>query len=548
VVAGEIPAGKFVVHACRRHLADLARQTEDTCPFRFDEAKANRACKFIEALPHVKGRWAAGGEKLLLAPWQKFIICNLFGWIKKVSGFYRYRIAYICVARKNAKSTLGAAIGLYKLVAEREFGAEVYSGATTEEQAWEVFRPAKNMAERTPELINAFGISVHAKSITVPATGSRFRPIIGNPGDGASPSCAIVDEFHEHTSDALYTTMFTGMAARDNPLLLVITTAGSDRSGPCYALQIEVQKVLSGVLENDSLFGIIYGIDPDDDWTAADALVKANPNLGISVGTEFLEDAQRDAVQSARKQNAFKTKHLNMWVNADIIWMNMISWEKAGDPLLSMDQFAREEPCIIGVDLASRVDIAAKIYLFRRVIDGADHYYAFGVYYLNEKAIHDACNSHYYAWAIENKLVRTPGNVTDYNWIADGILADGEKLIVREVPHDPYHAAALIQFIQARPNWDHNVVFVEVRQTVQQMSPPMKELEALVASGRFHHDGDPILAWMISNVVCHRDRKENIYPNKDRPENKIDGVIALLMALNRWMAQPRDESSAVEVW
>jgi phage terminase large subunit-like protein len=551
VVNGQIDACKWVRAACSRHLRDLQQQKDPNFPFRFDEARASRACRFIEALPHVKDDFnhrAAKGERIKLCPWQKFVVVSIFGWLLKHTNTYRFRLVYVCVPRKNGKSILAAAIGLYKLAADGEFGAEVFSGATTEKQAWEVFRPAKNMAERTPELRRAFNITVNAKSLAIEKTASRFQPVIGKPGDGASPSCAIVDEYHEHPTDDLFDTMQTGMGARQNPLLLVITTAGSDRSGPCYALQQKVQAMLDGKVQNERLFGVIYTIDEADDWMAPEALRKANPNYDVSVEASFLLDAQRDAVQNARNQNIFKTKHLNVWVNADIVWMNMVKWDACADEHLALEQFLKD-PCMIGVDLASRIDMAAKVKLFRRNLEGKAHFYAFGTYYLNEAAVDNVRNMHYQGWFNQNRLVVTPGNVTDYNWIANDLIQDGTTLYVREVPHDPYHAAALIQFIQARADWNQGVPFVEVRQTVQQMSPAMKELEAIVLDGRFHHDGDPVLGWMVSNVVCHRDAKDNIFPRKEREENKIDGVIALLMALNRWMAAPSDiTDGVVEFW
>ena len=544
VVAGSRVACKWVKAACQRHLDDLQRSSRGGWDYVFEPKRALRAVKFIEALPHVKGRWATKGELIKLEPWQLFIICCLFGWIERRTGFYRFQLAYICVPRKNTKSTMAAGIGLFKLAADGEYGAEVYSGATTEKQAWEVFRPAKQMAERTPQLLEAFGITVNAKSLTIFGNGSRFEPVIGNPGDGASPSCAVVDEYHEHLSDSLYNTMLTGMGAREQPLLLVITTAGSDRSGPCYALQSDVQRMLDGKIKNERLFGIVYTIDETDDWKSEGALIKANPNFGVSVGADWLREQQQAAIQSARKQNIFKTKHLDCWVNADVAWMNMAAWDRLADPTLTLSDFERDE-CFVAIDLASRIDIAAKVRLFRRQIEGKDHYYCFPTFFLNEAAVEEKRNQSYAGWANEGRLTVTPGNITDYAWIADDLVADAGRFRVREVPYDPWQGAGLVQFVQAREDWTQTAEFVEVRQSVQNHSPAMKELEALVLDGRLHHDGDPVLGWMIGNVVCHRDAKDNIYPRKEREENKIDGAVALIMALGRAMANP-DVGSAYD--
>jgi phage terminase large subunit-like protein len=536
VVAGKIDACKWVVLACRRHIRDRKREAAGAFPYVFSVKRAARKCALIEQLPHTKGKWAAASERIRLEAWQKFIVYSLFGWIDRQTKRYRFTEAYIAVPRKNGKSILGAGIGHIKFAADDEFGAEVYSGATSEKQAWEVFRPARLMAKRTPAYCEAFGIEVNSKSLTIEENGSRFEPVIGKPGDGASPSCAIVDEYHEHATDELVETMASGMGARDNPLLLKITTAGSNRASPCYQSQKDGEKILENKIENDRVFVIIYTIDETDDWKSELALKKANPNFGVSVSSDYLIGRQKQAIDSARKQNAFKTKHLNIWVNAAVAWMNMDRWDAAADPALRLEDFEKED-CWIGIDLASRIDLAVKLRLFRRTIDGKKHFFAFCSHYLNEGAVEASKNSHYAGWAADERLIVTPGSQTDYLWIAEDLVDDSKRFLVRQVPHDPYHAAALIQFIQARPDWDQTVEFVEIRQTVENMSAPMKELEAIVLDGRFHHDGDPVLGWMVSNVVCKTDNKANIFPLKEREEAKIDGAVALIMALGRAMLE-----------
>jgi phage terminase large subunit-like protein len=534
VVDGKIVACKWVKLACKRHLDDREREKQPDFPYLFDGQKANKQCEFISLLPHTKGKWAAVGDRVKLQPWQQFNTCSIFGWVHKKTGYYRFTEAYIEVPRKNGKSIWAAGVGHVKLSADGEFGAEVYSGATSEKQAWEVFRPAKQMAERTPELREACGIAVNAKSLTIASNGSRFEPVIGKPGDGASPSCAIIDEYHEHQTDDLVDTMRTGMGARDNPLLLQITTAGSDRSSPCYAKHLEAKKVLEGTLQNDRLFAIVYTIDEGDDWKSDLALVKANPNYGISVAADFLKAEQQGAINSARKQNTFKTKHLNVWVNSAVAWINMAKWDELADKDLKIEDFYQAE-CFIGLDMASKLDFASKVRLFRKIVDGKKHYYAFAVHYLNEEAVEQTRGEHYAGWAAENRIVVTPGNETDYVWIHDDLVEDSKKMLVREIPYDPYHIAPLAQFIKARPDWNQSIPFVEIRQTTENMSSPMKELEGAVLGGRFHHDGDPVLGWMVSNVVCQPDRRDNLFPDKERPENKIDGAVALILAINRAM-------------
>ena len=291
---GKIPAGKSIRLQCRRFLDELKRQRQNDFPFRFDTGKAARVCKFIERLPHSKGKWARAKETLRLEPWQVWILACTFGWLRKRDGLRRFRVLFVVVPRKNGKSALSAGVGLYMLCADGEFGAEVYSGATNEKQAWEVFGPARLMAQRTPPLLRRFGIEVAAKALAIPGDGSKFETIIGDPGDGQSPSCSIHDEYHEHADDGQVDTMQTGMGARDQPLQVKITTAGDNLAGPCYAAIQEEREKLAGIGHNggppldDETFFVEYTIDEGDDWKSEASLRKANPNYGVSVSGDFL--------------------------------------------------------------------------------------------------------------------------------------------------------------------------------------------------------------------------------------------------------------------
>ena len=529
VVKGHKPACQDERRACQRFIDDLNRDF----PYYFDPQLAERACRFIEKLPHTKGRWASRRERLVLEPWQRFIVCNLFGWVDE-GGLRRFRDAYLKIPRKNGKSLLAAAIGLYMFCADGEFGAEVYSGATTEKQAWEVFRPAKLICDRTEPLCERFGIEPRAKNLHILENGSKFEPLIGDPGDGASPSCAIVDEYHEHDHDNLVETMETGMGAREQPLLLRITTAGSNHGGPCFMAESDYRKLLAGVFEDDRTFVVMYGIDPDDDWTTEAALVKANPNYDVSVSAEFLKAQQRAAVRTAAKQNAFKRKHLNVWVGAHTAWLNMETWAKCADPTLRIEDFHGKR-CVFSLDLASRIDLTAFAQVFADERKGKTHYTAFCRFYLPEETVLQEGNDHYQAWVNGGYITATDGDEIDFNEI--------QREVVEQLPHfeaevvyDPWRATQLAQGIGAE-----GATVIEYRNTVNQMSAPMYEFEAAIAAKRFHHDGGPVLTWMMSNVVAKIDAKDNIYPRKERPENKIDGAVAIIMAIGRLMH--RDDSA-----
>ena len=545
VVAGEIPSCRWVRFACQRQLSNLARFKGKASPYRFNPKlrdregrafhPADNLCAFIERLPHVKGPLA--GEPIKLEPWQVFILTTVFGWVKP-DGKRRFRRSYIEVPRGNAKSTLSSAVALYMLAADREGGAEVYSLATTRDQARIVFGDAQAMARKSPGFRSRFGVEVGAHNLHVLTSGSKFEALSaeGSTLDGLNIHFGCVDELHAHKTRTVYDVVETGTGKRDNSLLWVITTAGSNRAGICYEIRTFVNRLLEGLFEDDSQFGIIYGLDDADDWTSEAALIKANPNWGISVRREVLLPLQAKAMQMPSAANNFKTKHLNEWVNADTAWMDMRAWDACADASLSEQDFLGA-PCFIGLDLASKVDIAAKAKVFER--EGRFH--VFLSYYLPEAAVEDGRNSQYSGWARRGLLTVTPGNVTDFDQIEAELVADASRFEVREVPFDPFQATQLSSHLIAQ-----GLPMVEMRPTVLNFSEPMKQLEALVLQRRLVHDGDPILAWMISNVVCHRDAKDNIYPRKEREENKIDGVVALIMALGRQMAHDSMSNTVID--
>jgi len=523
VVSGKKTANKWVTLACSRHLSYLKAQKTKAFPFYFDSAAAEKAIKFIELMPHTKGKWAREGKTLVLEGWQKFFVANIFGWMRKKTGLRRYRRGMLWVPRKNGKSALAAAIGLYMLTADGEYGSEVYSGATTEKQAKEVFIPSKIMAKKSPMLCSTFGIEVNASNMNMAENGSKYEPIIGNPGDGSSPHCAIVDEYHEHKDDRMIDTMETGMGAREQPLLLMITTAGDNISGPCYAAQLDAQKMLEGALKDDTTFALIYGIDPDDKWDSIRSLKKANPNYGVSVSEDFLKDQLQKAKNSARKQSTFQTKHLNVWVGSKDAFYNLDKWNKCGVDGLKLEDF-KGYRAYLGLDLASRVDIAA-LEILIELDDGSRVH--FSKHYLPYEA---AQQEHYTAWMRDGWLTVTDGEIIDFNEIKDDILDLCSFLEVAELAYDPFQATMLITELM-----EEGVPVVEMRPTVLNFSEPMKELDALIRDKRITHGNNPVFTWMLSNVTGKIDKKDNVYPNKERPENKIDGPVALMMALGRAM-------------
>jgi len=523
VISGKISACHWVKLACQRQIDDIARAASPDFPYYFDEKTANKVCKFIEKLRHIKGKWA--GSRLKLEDWQCFIITTIFGWLRKADNLRRFRKVYVSVSRKNGKSALAAGIGLYMFTADNEPGAEIYSGATTEKQAWEVFGPARLMAKKDEEFVSYFGIEVNASNLKREETNAKFEPVIGKPGDGASPHCAIIDEYHEHKTSDLYDTMITGMGSRSQPLTVIITTAGSDLSCPCYDEEIQVQKILEDVYDekDEEYFGIIFSIDKEDTWTDFNCWHKANPNLGVSVLEDFMRQRHKEAIQRASRQNIIRCKHLNQWVNAGTAYFNAVEWAAGERKNLTLDDMNKKR-CWIAVDLASKTDLAEICLIFNE----NNRYQIFNRHYLPEAVLEDNDKPHYQRWAHEGFITLTPGNMIDIDTIQADIERYKTEFTLLEFAFDPWNSAQLAAHLQNK-----GVEAVQIPQTVMHLSEPMKQLEALIHAGKIEHPHDPVMTWMISNVMAKIDKKDNVFPFKNRHESKIDGAVAAIMALSR---------------
>ncbi len=550
--------------ACKRHRSDLRASKRKDYPWHYDESRAERFIRFHEALPHVKDDFnghARRREKFHLGDWQCFMYCSIFGWVDKKEGFRRFNDAYIEVPRKNGKTPNAAVVALYCFAADGEYGAEVFMGASSREQASEVgsvFDTARQMVLASPELRQAFGIWVNVNSLVIPEKNASFKKLKGNPQDGPAPHCVIADEYHEYKTNRLIEWARNGMVSRWQPLLFRITTAGTNTASPCYEMHLEAKEVLEGRRKNDRLFCIIYTIDKGVDWKTEKALRMANPNYGVSVNPAQIRDEQFQARQSATKQASFKTKNQDIWMNAAQPWMNMDKWDSCFDAEMRIEDFLLDS-CVEAVDLASRKDTVSTVRLFKRRLPtgklnqetGAelvdDHYYAFTRHYLNSEQVRDEKHTHFADWADNGHLMETEGNITSYLRVNDDLVADADQLTMRELVFDPYHAAPLVQFLIARPDWPVGIDIVDLKQTEENMSPAMKEFEAAVLSGRFHHDGNPVLAWMIGNTRCRISQKENWYPIRENVERKIDGTVAIILGLNRLMELELDTYVSTEI-
>lgn len=524
VLSNAVPACKFVKQACQRQKDDLERKDFS---YTFDQSRAEHICKFIELLPHIEGEWARKGLKITLEPWQCFLLTTIFGWVDD-NGLRRYRTVYIEVPRKNAKSTITSGVGLYLLAADGEQGAQIYSAATTRDQAAIVWKVAKRMAAKSAGMQQRFGVGTSAHAVFVEHTASTFKPLSRDQGgnhDGYNVHGGLIDELHAHKTREIFDVIETGTGAREQPMLWSITTAGSNRTGICYEQRDYVRRILETAHDDDSYFGIIYTLDSDDDWTDPTVWQKANPNWGVSVKQDDIERKARKAMELPSAQNNFLTKHLNVWVNAATSWMEMRRWDDCATKI-NLAEFAGEQ-CWIGLDLAEKIDIAAISILFKR--DGT--FYHVGRYYLNEHQVEVSGNSQYAGWMKSGHLVVNDGDVTDFDVIAADLRELCQDFDVQEIGFDPafssYFATKLVQ---------EGLPMVEIKQASRFFTEPFLNLEGLVYSSKFKHDGNPVMTWMVSNTMAKQSQFSGlIHPVKERPENKIDGVISLLMALGRSM-------------
>lgn len=521
VISGELLAPKTIIQACERYRKDF-----DNGLFRFDDKSANGAVNNIELLSHAKGRLQ--GQRIKLEDWQCFFVCNLFGWKWVKTGKRRFRRAYELVPRKNGKSLLAICVALIMFGPDMELGAEVYLGATSQDQAKDLlFNPAKYIVETSKAFRKRFGIEVNASNLIIPANFSQLKSVIKKPDDGYNPHCAIVDEYHEHDTDDQYSTFDTGMGSREQPLLLVTSTAGSNLGGPCKEMHDECTMVLDGTIADESLFVLIYQPDLDDDWSDPAVLDKVNPNIDVSVSRDYLIDQQNIARRSATAQNAFRTKHLNEWVGARVAWMNMLMWQKQKSGI-SIADFQHKE-CFVSIDLASKKDLSSICILFKE----AGVYSTFFKFYAPEAAVEEFPK--YREFTTKGELTETPGNVTDYAFIEDELLSIAKQHKVKGFIFDTWQANYLITRMQ-----DKRLPVIEMPMTVKNLSDAMKETEAQVLDGNLWHDGNTCMTWQVGNVTAKMDARENIYPRKANENDKnchIDGPVSLIMAMSRWQIE-----------
>lgn len=580
VLTGQIVAGKLLRLAAKRFITDLKFGRERGITF--DKDAAQHVVDFFGNLRHSKGEW--GGLPFILAPWQTFILANLFGFMR-ADGTRRFRKGHIEVARKNGKTTFMSGIGLYMMVCDDEPGAEIYSISTTREQSKIVFDEAVRMRNKSPFLKSR--VASHRNNLSILDTASKYEPQSADYGtaDGKNTHCLIADELHQHPTRLLYDAYAQSIASRRQPLILAITTAGYDSLGICFEQRMIGENILVGLTpvdKGDNFFVYIACIDEKDRETGLGGddpfdeacWPKANPNLGVSVKMDNMREEAAEAEQSATALNSFLCKRLNVWTSQEIRWMAPEKWARCNvaGPTVSpkIQRVAAEQrllgrTAIAGLDLSAKVDMSAFALVFPpqkeiiekvakpqtqqdvwrripveyedRVTQVGDPLWSVLVWFwVPEGCVMERTKKDrvpYKAWVDEGYLGTCPGSVIDHEFVYKKITELRRRYNFREVAFDSWNA----QWISKKLT-DDGLKAEPCRMVYQTMSEPMKELMGMVLERKLEHYADPILAWNAGNVAATTDANGSIRPDKEKSKEKIDGIVAIIMALSRICADP----------
>jgi phage terminase large subunit-like protein len=489
---------------------------------RTTSTKADEVAGWIQRnCAHVKGEWA--GQKLELQPWQREIIDPLFGTVAK-DGRRQYRTALIGIPRKAGKSTLGAALALRLLFRDGEPGAEVYSAAADRDQAAIVFEIARGMVEANAGMAKL--AKVYRRSIVVPRTGSTYKVLSADAytKHGLSPHGVIFDELHAQPNRELWDVLTTGQGARRQPLTIAITTAGYDRESICWELYDYGRKVQAGVIDDPTFFFRWWGVEADEDWEDEEVWERAQPNLGISVSREFLRSEARQAKHQPARQNTFRRLYLNEWTQAVDRWIDLGAWDDSAGVVL--ESRLEGKSCFGGLDLASSTDIAALCWDFPSD-DGHDAIWRFWIPEEKLSDLDGRTGGQASVWVRDGFLNTTPGNVIDYRAILSQIDEDAQRFDVVGIAYDRWGMTQLSQDLQ-----DAGMMVVAFGQGFASMSAPTKEWERLILEQQYRHGANPVMRWMVDNIVVRTDPAGNLKIDKGRSTEKVDGAVAAVMALD----------------
>jgi len=485
---------------------------------------------FHKFLIHTKGKSA--GKPFILSPYQQFTLYNLFGWMEKVANgpdIRRINEVYEKVAKKNGKTAVMAGMALYHMAFDNEAGAEVYVGATKEEQAKLCFNQAKEFVQKST-VLQQFGFVNYQRSIDFKPLNSKMRPLGGDSKtqDGINASLSIIDEYHAHKDDSVKENLESSMASRIQPIIYHITTAGTNIASVCKNYEDTCITVLDGILVNDHQFIMMHDLDEGDDWQDIENWQKANPNLSISVNKSFLIKEFNKTKNQPSKIPNFKTKHLNMWVDAPEIWIPDEIWQKGSAPL-KMQNFEKYGS-YAAVDLSTTTDLTAFIILSEPDDEGIRDLLPF--FFCPADTIEHRSKEDrvpYRLWRDQGYLNATPGNVIDYDEIIKTIEQNYWTMNIQNIEFDKWNAVQIVSLLQEK-----NIEVSYFSQAIGNISYPTKQFEKLVYEGKIRHGGNPVLRWMLSGCVIYQDANENIKVHKGRSnagKKRVDGIVASIMAL-----------------
>ncbi|HFI0146323.1 TPA: terminase large subunit [Streptococcus suis] len=507
----------------------------------YDEAKADRAVTFINNLSHTKGKWA--GKRFDLLPWQEQIVRDLFGIVKE-DGNRQFLTAYIEIPKKNGKSELAAAIALYLLYADNEASAEVYGAACDRNQASIVFDVAKQMVQMSRPLEKRSKIMGATKRIVNYSNAGFYQVLSAETGTkhGLNVSGLVFDEIHAQPNRHLYDVLTKGSGdAREQPLFFIITTAGTDRNSICYELHTKALDILNGRKKDTSFYPVVYGLSDEDDWNDEANWLKANPSLGHTIGIDRVREAYQQALDNPAEENVFKQLRLNMWTSSSVAWIPEHVYAKGNDPI-QYDSL-RGRSCYAGLDLSSTSDITAFVLVFPPRFE-EENYIVLPFFWLPEDTLELRCRRDhvlYDVWERQGYIKTTEGNVVHYGFIEKFIEDLSEIYHIKEIAYDRWNATQMVQNLEGM-----GLTMVPFGQGYKDMSPPSKELYKLMMEGKIQHGGHPVLKWMGQNVVMRQDPAGNIKPDKEKSVEKIDGIVALIMGLDRCIRHQTDEGSVYD--
>lgn len=539
---GTIPAGSLVKQAVRRHKRDLKRiKSDDSFDYVFDESIVERIFKFASLMKHWQGPCA--GEEFKPEPWQMFIFGSVFGWVHKDTGYRRFSTAYVEVPRKNGKTFMSATIAAYGMIGDSEQGAEVYSVANKREQAARVWNDVEKCVKHSDMLrkyIRTRWIG-SVKTLVCDKFDSFFKPLASDysKNDSLNPHIVIFDELHELKDRRLFDVIVEAFGARTQALLFIITTSGFNVDGVCYEQNRKVASILGNDdYKDDTFFGFISTVDDPEKWEDEEEWKKANPNLGVSKPIEKIRQRYNSAMNTISEKNAFMNKQLNIWTRAKEAWVKMEEYDKCPDKI-DIKKLKRQR-CFLGIDLSSNTDLTALVLVFPKE-EPYDEITVLPFFFMPssnvmERQAQDAVA--YQAWIEQGYIIATEGNIVDLEFIYSFILELKDTFNIIEAGFDPWKAIELATKLDSE-----GLEVVQMRQGHSTLGAPTHRLESLIMSHMIRHGGNPVLRWMMSNTTVIRDSNDNVRPDKSATTARIDGVVALVMALGRMMVTiPEGES------